>query len=122
MGDFLTEIEQSIYRSSCGELMRIATIARPGAIRAASWAARTFEGVNEFCNNPIDFEEIAPDSVAKSHSSTHRGFRIFRVTWAPEIQNKEMRTKRTHQKSKNEDKTITHFKVRNLLYTGGATQ
>ena len=42
MADDLTEEEQSILRSELGELMLIARIARPGAIRDASSEAQTF--------------------------------------------------------------------------------
>ena len=45
--------------------MRIARIARPGALREASVSAQTFETVDEVVVNPIDFEEAGNVNGAK---------------------------------------------------------
>ena len=58
-GDLLTGNEQSICRSELGKLMRIARIARPGAIYDATSAAHI------------------PDALAKPECPNMHGYREF---------------------------------------------
>lgn len=51
-----TEFEQFTLCSSHGELMRIAKIARPGALYGAAVSAQTFETIDDTIVNPIDCE------------------------------------------------------------------
>ena len=56
--DPLTAAEQFALRSELGELMRISTIERPGALYGALVLSQTFETVGESIVMPIDSEEI----------------------------------------------------------------
>ena len=65
-GEPLTDEEQFTLRSELRELMRIARIARPGALCDASASAQTFGTIGESIVNPMDFEEVADvDIVSK---------------------------------------------------------
>ena len=59
------EGDRSISRSVLVELLRNARIATPGAIRDASSTSKTSDGINEFLNNPIDFEGNGTEIAAK---------------------------------------------------------
>ena len=83
MSDFLTKIEQSIFRYKSGDLMWISSIDRAGAICGASAAARTFESVGECRDREIDFYEKVSDVISGSldnpeYPNTH-GFGGFRI-------------------------------------------
>ena len=51
--------------------MRIARIARPGALYDASVSSQTFETIGEMAINPIDFDEAADVNVAKLIGSNY---------------------------------------------------
>ena len=61
----LTESGQLALRSELAKLMRIASIARPGALYGASVSAQTSEAIG----NPSDFEEISDANMASAASA-----------------------------------------------------
>ena len=64
-GEPLTEAEQFTLRPELGKLMRIARIARPGALYDDSVSAQTFETIDESIINPIGVAEGGDVNIAR---------------------------------------------------------
>ena len=72
MAEPSTEEEQYALLSELVELMRIARIARPGAMCDASVSAKTSETINAAIINLFDFEEIATVNLTKETGDIER--------------------------------------------------
>ena len=69
MSGILTESGQFTICSELWGLMRIARIARPGALYGALASAQTFETIEETTIHPIDFESISDVNMARATSA-----------------------------------------------------
>ena len=117
--DALMVEEQAIFRSGLGKLMRIARIARPGAIYDASAAAQTFSDgwrleVLEHGGWAIleNGENEVPTSEKKEDFERMSGFSKFMGD-----RQKGVNTSNLLKKNKKIGTWTTHFTVQNLIFS-----
>ena len=106
-----------MMRSELGKLMRLARIARPGAIYDASAAARNFANFKPGnCDGDVSFEEneggnANADKPKPSDSERIPGFKNFAGNKSGSVNKANLPKQR-----KKADTSETHFAVANLIF------